>query len=334
MRAPSLPTKASSQAAFSLLRLHTWAARFGATPRSGRRQRHLLCTGWCTSRDIPPSWWWMRSTGGRWSCRSNAAASWPPKRIFPVPTSICCRFARNNPLRIRAELGGSIRGFRPTKLRSSAKIRPRGVLVNRELKAGLVDWGLSDVLMAVGPLGGILRDGVRQLMAKSAAFDPNAAEADPSGSGGIGKYDWKSQLSQRQYAGPGVHRRDAQPGQLSALQYAQPGVRQRGWARSLSAADAARKTAEENAMRYIFERTSLMYFFANQLEMLEITNLESAPEPLNDCIEIARAWRRLRWFQPSPAANFRSLVNRWKGYQASFQAACIQATRRAGRRFR
>ncbi len=47
---------------------------------------------------------------------------------------------------------------------------------------------------------------------------------------------------------------------------------------NLSPADAARKTAEENAMRYIFERTSLVYFFANQLEMLEITNLESAPE--------------------------------------------------------
>ena len=77
-----------------------------------------------------------------------------------------------------------------------AKIRPRGVLVNRELKAGLVDWGLSDVLMAVGPLGGILRDGLRQLMAKSAAFDPSKAESDSGGSGGIGKYDWKSKLSQ------------------------------------------------------------------------------------------------------------------------------------------
>ncbi len=43
------------------------------------------------------------------------------------------------------------------------KIRPRGVLINRQLKAGLVDWGLSDVLMAVGPLGGIMRDGVQAI---------------------------------------------------------------------------------------------------------------------------------------------------------------------------
>jgi len=198
-----------------------------------------------------------------------------------------------------------------------AKIRPRSVLVNRELKAGLVDWGLSDVLMAVGPLGGILRDGVRQLMAKSAAFDPGKAEADSSGSGGIGKYDWKAQLSRdialdQEFIGV-THSLGSYLlfNTLNPEFSNVPGE-------SLSAADAARKTAEENAIRYIFERTSLVYFFANQLEMLEITNLESAPSSSTIAMK-PRALAPAPMVPTSPAANFRTLVNRWKDYQTSFQ---------------
>ena len=54
-----------------------------------------------------------------------------------------------------------------------AAIKPHGALVNRTLKDGLVDWGLSDVVLVGSPIGGILRDAIRQLMAKSAAFDPS-----------------------------------------------------------------------------------------------------------------------------------------------------------------
>lgn len=198
------------------------------------------------------------------------------------------------------------------------KIRPRGVLVNRELKAGLVDWGLSDVLMAVGPLGGILRDGVRQLMAKSAGFDPNAAEVDPSGAGGIGKYDWKSQLSRDNALDQefiGVTHSLGSYLLFNTLNPEFSGTSEE----NLSPADAARKTAEENAIRYIFERTSLMYFFANQLEMLEITNLESATESPETAMK-SRGLGPAPMVPTSPAQNFRSLVNRWKGYETSFQA--------------
>ncbi len=198
------------------------------------------------------------------------------------------------------------------------KIRPRGVLLNRELKAGLVDWGLSDVLMAVGPLGGILRDGVRQLMAKSAAFDPNAAEADPSGSGGIGKYDWKSQLSRDNVLDQEFIGVTHSLGSYLLFNTLNPEFSSTS-DENLSPADAARKTAEENAIRYIFERSSLMYFFANQLEMLEITNLESAAESTESATK-SRGLAPAPMVPTSPAENFRSLVNRWKGYQTSFQA--------------
>ena len=66
--------------------------------------------------------------------------------------------------------------MRPQSLRRSGRTAFWSI---ETLKVGLVDWGLSDVLLAAGPLGGILRDGMRQLMAKSAAFDPNAAAAMP-----------------------------------------------------------------------------------------------------------------------------------------------------------
>ncbi len=81
----------------------------------------------------------------------------------------------------------------PEQVEKLENIRPHSVLLNRALKDTLVDWGLADVLLATGPLGGIMRDGVRQLMAKSAAFDPTQAEAP--GGDGRGKYNWNAQLS-------------------------------------------------------------------------------------------------------------------------------------------
>jgi hypothetical protein len=197
------------------------------------------------------------------------------------------------------------------------KIKPRGVLVNRELKAELVDWGLADVLMAVGPLGGVLRDGIRQLMAKSAAFDPNAAAVDPSGSNGIGKYDWKTQLTRDNVLDQEFIGVTHSLGSYLFFNTLNPEFSSTS-DENLSPADAARKTAEGNAIRYIFERTSLMYFFANQLEMLEITNLETAPQPSETAVK-SRGLAPAPMIPTSPAANFRSLVNRWKSYQTSFQ---------------
>jgi hypothetical protein len=205
----------------------------------------------------------------------------------------------------------------PDQAAKLAKIRPRGVLINRELKSGLVDWGLSDVLMAVGPMGGILRDGVRQLMAKSAAFDPNAAAADSSGNAGIGTYNWKSQLSRDNELDQefiGVTHSLGSYLLFNALNPEFATVAGQG----LSPADAARKTAEENAVHYIFERTSQVYFFANQLEMLEITNLESAPESSTTAMK-SRGLAPAPAVPTNPAENFRALVGRWKNYQTNFQ---------------
>jgi hypothetical protein len=201
----------------------------------------------------------------------------------------------------------------PEKAKELAAIRPRSVLVNRNLKDRLVDFGLSDVLLAVGPMGGILRDGLRQLMAKSAAFDPNGAAAGSAGA--EEQYDWRGQL----------HGKDAMDQEFVGVTHSlgsylyfntlsvdppTPGQ---------SAADAARLAAENDAVKYIFERTSQVYFFANQLELLEITNLENAPPAALGAAK-SRGLAPAPDIDTAPAANVRALVARWQQLQAGFQA--------------
>jgi hypothetical protein len=86
-----------------------------------------------------------------------------------------------------------------------------------------------------------------------------------------------------------------------------------------SAEPAATKADENSAVQYIFERTSLVYFFANQIQLLEITNLENTSQPP------APAFQNSGLSAPpiptSPAENFRALVNRWKQMQSDFQTA-------------
>jgi hypothetical protein len=197
-------------------------------------------------------------------------------------------------------------------------IRPRGVLVNRTLKDSLVDWGLSDVLLTTGPMGGILRDGIRQLMSKSAAFDPylaSGANADNASE----RYNWRAQLERapaldQEFIGV-TH-------SLGAYLLFNTLTTETADATDpqAAAAESQRVKAENSAMQYIFGRMSLIYLFANQLQMLEITNLEVAPANLP-------AQLKSRGLAPppppptNPAANFRSLVNHWQDLQADFQSA-------------
>ena len=224
---------------------------------------------------------------------------------------VCSRPSLQNP-------NGSGRFFPwipPDEAVKLAAVRPRGVLINRSIKGGLLDWGLSDVLLTTGPMSGILRDGMRQLMAKSAAFDPNKADRS-NASSAQGRYNWRAQLEHnstldQEFIGV-TH---SLGGYLlfntlnsETIESTEP---------DLSAAETQRKAAEDSAMQYIFGRMSLYYFFANQLEMLEITNLETGPANPG-----AMRSRGLAPPPPTnPAANFRVLVSRWEQFQADFQGA-------------
>jgi hypothetical protein len=211
----------------------------------------------------------------------------------------------------------------PDQAAKLAAIHPRGMLINRTLKSNLVDWGLGDVMLAVGPMGGLMRDGIRQLMAKSAAFDPNQAlgstgSAAPSQASGSGTYNWRALLSHdnamdQEFIGV-THSLGSYLLFNTLTQESADAVPQQ-----YSAAEAKRLAAEETAMRYIFERMSLVYFFANQLQMLEITNLENVPAATASAFQ-----PRGLDVPPAPvtrAANFRSLVDHWSQMQSSFQIA-------------
>ncbi|MGD0481954.1 MAG: hypothetical protein ABSA42_17415 [Terracidiphilus sp.] len=195
------------------------------------------------------------------------------------------------------------------------KLKPQSVWLNRALKDSLVDWGLADVLLATGQLDGILRDGIRQLMAKSAAFDPNQTGASLN-AGQAGKpYNWKAQLGNGKTLDQEFVGVTHSLGSYLFFNALNPDAHSPVQSADQTAMDAD----DDSAVQYIFERTTLVYFFANQIQMLEITNLETTSQP------------QVPVFQPlgldappiptAPAENFRALVNRWKQMQTDFQTA-------------
>jgi hypothetical protein len=197
-------------------------------------------------------------------------------------------------------------------------IQPRGVRINRSLKDDIVDWGLTDVLLTTGQLGGILRDGVRQLMAKSAAFDPRDASDSPETSDRRERYKWWEQLRSDNTMDQEFVGVTHSLGSYLFFNTLNPEPSGAAFP-SQTAQDAAWQTDENEAVRYIFERMSLVHFLANQLELLEITNLEITQQTPSAAIQP-------RGLAPppapvTPAADFRSLVNRWKQMQTKFQAA-------------
>jgi len=227
---------------------------------------------------------------------------------------VCSQQSKQDP----DELGRFYPWITAEQAKKLAAIQPHAVLINRLLKDNLIDWGLSDVVLVVGQMGDILRDALRQLMAKSAAFDPNEAGASSGGNGAVGKYDWKAQLSRGAAMDQefiGVTHSLGSYLLFNTLNSDFAGVP----AQNLSASEAARKTDEENAIHYIFERTSLVYFFANQLEMLEITNLGTASNAAGEAKQPAGSGTGQA--MAAPAANFRALVHEWEQLQANFQTA-------------
>ncbi len=195
------------------------------------------------------------------------------------------------------------------------KIKPQGAWLNRTLKDSLVDWGLADVLLATGQLDGILRDGIRQLMAKSAAFDPNEAAASPNPGQANEHYNWKAQLDSSKALDQEFVGVTHSLGAYLFFNALNPDVR----SPQQSAEPAAVKANEDSAVQYIFERTSLVYFFANQIEMLEITNLENTSQPSAPAFQSRGLDAPL--IPTTPAENFRALVTLWKQMQMDFQAA-------------
>jgi len=142
----------------------------------------------------------------------------------------------------------------------------RGALVNRKLKNGLLDWGFSDAVLALGPLRTLVLDGIRQLIMKSVDLSPAPREGvAPPGdnqeyvivSHSLGSYLIFSALD------------------INPVMPKTPTDQRSG-----------------DAFEQVLGRTSLVYFFANQLRLLEFASLDGASD--TNLITHLEAWGRLR----------------------------------------
>lgn len=139
-------------------------------------------------------------------------------------------------------------------------------LVNRKLKNGLLDWGFSDALLALGPLRTYLLDGIRQLILKSVAVAPNGSRGGPATPRANQEYVIVSHSLGSYLIFAALEKSATVPA---------PAVQE-----------------STDAFGQILARTPLVYFFANQLRLLELANLDATSG--KNLVSQLEAWGRLR----------------------------------------
>src|SRR5580765_23198 len=143
----------------------------------------------------------------------------------------------------------------------------RGALVNRKLKNGLLDWGFSDALLALGPLRTYLLDGIRQLILKSVAVSPEGSREGPAAPRVNQEYVIVSHSLGSYLI-------------FSAL--------------DINSATTKTLTVQRSgdAFEQILAHTSLVYFFANQLRLLALASLDGGPD--KNLVGHLEAWGTFR----------------------------------------
>jgi|HubBroStandDraft_1064217.scaffolds.fasta_scaffold31108_1 hypothetical protein len=235
--------------------------------------------------------------------KSEASLAGPNNSLLQV----CSEKSEQDPY----DLGRFFPWLSTAEANELAKMPARAVLINRDLKNGLEDWGFSDAMIGVGPLAQIIRDGMRQLMTKCAAFDPNGT--DPSARM---KYDWKSQLNSGNATDQtfiGVTHSLGSYLLFNTMNLESPPVEAIAAAALPEGTAQAETTIEDAAVQYIFERMSLIYFFANQLLLLEFTDLEGLPPAEGPSPRVTGAGGT-----PS-TQHFNALVSRWSQYRQDYE---------------
>jgi hypothetical protein len=192
----------------------------------------------------------------------------------------------------------------------------RAALINRELKTGLEDWGFSDVFLGVGPLRPVLEEGLRQLIAKSAAFDPSVGAGTTSVHKGRPVYNWQEHLvsgkSDDQVFVAVTH----SMGSFLLLDSLDLDTANRAKVAPRSQ-QARQDSAEDEALQYVAERTALIYFFANQVPILELANLKTDSNSVLPAIGMDTSPDPEAAQTPTPSQT--ELISRWAQLHAAFE---------------
>ncbi|UWZ82343.1 hypothetical protein [Occallatibacter riparius] len=154
----------------------------------------------------------------------------------------------------------------PDDAKALLKMPSHGARANRDLKTGLMDWGFSDAVMALGPLRPYILDGIRQLILKSLsdAHPENRSESAPV----------------------------AENDEFTIVSHSL------GSYLIFAALDTSEDTTGDQAIGHgerfheVLERTSRVYFFANQLRLLELASLDGRTD--RNLVTHLEVWAKLR----------------------------------------
>jgi hypothetical protein len=156
--------------------------------------------------------------------------------------------------------------------------------INRGVKIGLMDWGMSDALLAVGPMQTLLIESIRQLLVKSVAASGDESKALSE------QVSENATLSDSEYIV--ISHSLGSFLVFSALNSQMHSTT----ATTASQSPPAVTPRVTGAFTYVLRHTGQAYFFANQVSLLELAMLGSATSsgvPANLAIDLAH-WGDVR----------------------------------------
>jgi len=139
----------------------------------------------------------------------------------------------------------------------------QGALVNRALKNGLLDWGFSDAVMSLGPLRGYIVDGIRQLVLKSVNISPEGTRGTANNFQADQEFVIVTHSLGSYLIFDALDVTPATPQTATVI-----------------------KSGDEFSR--ILSHTSVVYFFANQLRLLELANLDVVQ--INTLVSHLQVW--------------------------------------------
>src|SRR5258708_829596 len=158
---------------------------------------------------------------------------------------------------------------------------PKAALFNQYLKNSVVDWGFSDAVLGVGSLHDLFKEAMQQLFVKAASFNADGSKSN----------NWQEDKDQQfvlithslgSYLALSTLDLDHAPGPLLSL---------------------PAEATPNSAALYIFAHTSLIYFFANQIPLLELGNIRLPPDSSGDGQESRKT---------VPGSKFGEYLGRWR----------------------